>query len=287
MAHFLSRAWPIALVALAGCRTQSGEPESFATSALTAATATITVAVPRNIDVGGCVLAAGNSVTLGDRSVVADPICNVGAGGATIGVDARTAAILTRSALITRDRAFVNGKVETTVKRRGQNLASSIRLRDEREVRHDHAAEARRVDMSSRRYRDRLRQGAAGVEGRQWHDRCRRRRGRRPARHRDRDHPPRRGYVAGRRPPLPRADVADRGRRTRRGHEPRDRTHPHGLRRASAVRHPGTRAERPRRDRRARRPRGFRHAGADPHRSAGGREGGRRRDAAPGSRPAR
>ncbi|HEY5449839.1 MAG TPA: hypothetical protein VIQ54_13885 [Polyangia bacterium] len=110
-----SRAWPIAVIALASCRTQSGESETVAASALTATTATITVSVPRNIDVGGCVLAAGNSVTLFDRSVVSDPICNVGGGGTTIGVDARTAAVLTRSALVTRDRAFVNGKVETTV----------------------------------------------------------------------------------------------------------------------------------------------------------------------------
>jgi hypothetical protein len=110
-----SRAWPLALLTLAGCQSQSGETVDSNRSALTATTATITVSVPRNIEVGGCVLAAGNSISLLDRSNVADPICNVGGAGTTIGVDARTAAVLTRSLLITRDRAFVNGKVETTV----------------------------------------------------------------------------------------------------------------------------------------------------------------------------
>ena len=120
--------------------------------------------------------------------------------------------------------------------------------------------------------------GGTGTVGR------RRRRRRRPARHRDRDHPRRRGDVAGRRPPPSRADVARGGRRARRPHEPRDRTHPDRIRRAPAVRYPVPGAERPRRDCRPRCSRGFRHAGADPHRSAGGREGRRRRDAAPGSR---
>lgn len=105
----------LGIALLAGCRSGANESQDSFTRALSASTSTLTFAVPPSVDSGSCVLIAGGRVTLDDRSNVSSPICNVGSGGTTIGVDARTGAVLTRAALVTRDRAVVSGRVDTTV----------------------------------------------------------------------------------------------------------------------------------------------------------------------------
>jgi MYXO-CTERM domain-containing protein len=107
----------LSLTAGTACERRSAADDAVqvVSSALTARSATLQIATPRNSDPSTFVLAASGSLVLEDRAVVNAPISNLGPAGTSVGVDARTAAISTLSALTLRDRALVAGSVATTV----------------------------------------------------------------------------------------------------------------------------------------------------------------------------